>query len=147
MDLAYLTGQRPSDILKISEHDIVDNALEIRQNKTDLKLRIGLSAKLLAVIQRIRNRKQEHKVYSTSLVVDECGEKLTASMLRSRFDAARLKARVAFQFRDLRAKAATDKADSSGDVRQAQRQLGHTTIGMTEHYIRERRGAKVEPTK
>jgi len=90
---------------------------------------------------------QQHKVYSTSLVVDECGEKLTASMLRSRFDAARLKAGVTFQFRDLRAKAATDKTDSSGDIRQAQNQLGHTTLAMTEHYVRKRRSAKVSPTK
>ncbi|MEO7621533.1 MAG: hypothetical protein ABIS30_00585 [Gallionella sp.] len=43
----------------------------------------------------------------------------------------------------MRAKAATGKAESSGDIRQAQKQLGHTTIGMTEHYTRNRRGEKV----
>jgi integrase len=51
------------------------------------------------------------------------------------------------QFRDLRAKAATDKADSAGDIRQAQRQLGHTTITMTEQYTRQRRGHKSSPTR
>jgi integrase len=51
------------------------------------------------------------------------------------------------QLRDLRAKAGTDKAESSGDVRAAQRQLGHTSVVMTEHYIRARRGAKTTPTK
>ncbi|QKM50202.1 hypothetical protein B7760_04263 [Burkholderia glumae] len=45
------------------------------------------------------------------------------------------------------AKAGTDKTDSTGDIRQAQKQLGHTTIGMTEHYVRNRRGDKVKPTR
>lgn len=52
------------------------------------------------------------------------------------------------QLRDLCAKAGTDKAaESSGGVRAAQRQLGHTSVVMTEHYIRARRGAKTTPTK
>ncbi|WP_420800830.1 hypothetical protein [Pseudomonas cavernae] len=37
-----------------------------------------------------------------------------------------------FQFRALRAKASTDKAESSGDILQARDQLGHTTVVMTE---------------
>jgi len=53
----------------------------------------------------------------------------------------------AFQLRDLRAKAATDKADSAGDIREAQNQLGHTSVVMTEQYTRNRRGAKVTPTR
>ena len=52
----------------------------------------------------------------------------------------------AFQFRDLRAKAATDKADAQ-DMRQAQRQLGHASVVMTEAYVRARRGDKVTPTR
>ena len=52
-----------------------------------------------------------------------------------------------FQMRDLRAKAGTDKAESSGDIMRAKDQLGHTTVGMTEQYIRNRKGKKVMPTK
>lgn len=47
------------------------------------------------------------------------------------------------QFRDLRAKAGTDKAESSGDILQARDQLGHTTVAMTEQYIRERKGKNI----
>ncbi len=75
---------------------------------------------------------------------------MTADALRFRFDRARKVAGVEkgiFQFRDLRAKAGTDKAESSGDIRAAQLQLGHTSVVMTEHYVRERKGDKVEPTK
>jgi hypothetical protein len=43
-----------------------------------------------------------------------------------------------FQLRDLRAKADTDKAEASGDIMQARDQLGHTTVVMTEQYIRDR---------
>nr|WP_256579651.1 hypothetical protein [Pseudomonas sp. K2I15] len=48
--------------------------------------------------------------------------------------------------RDLRAKAGTDKAQSSADTLQARDQLGHTTLVMTENYIRKRVGKKVAPT-
>ncbi len=50
-----------------------------------------------------------------------------------------------FRFRELRAKAGTDKSDST-DMRQAQ-QLGHKNLKMTETYVRKRAGAKVTPTK
>lgn len=52
-----------------------------------------------------------------------------------------------FQMRALRAKAATDKEESTGNIREARDQLGHTTIGMTEQYIRVRKGMKVTFTK
>ena len=105
-------------------------------------------------------RKKGHKVRSLSLVCNEAGQPLTAFALRSRFDKARAAAAKAlcadgqaglaaavedFQFRDLRAKAGTDKAESR-DIREAQKQLGHQTLRMTEHYVRNRRGEKVEPT-
>lgn len=75
---------------------------------------------------------------------------MTRDALRGHFDRAREAAGISkelFQFRDLRAKAGTDKAESSGDIRQAQKQLGHSNITMTETYIRERKGSKVTPTK
>lgn len=75
---------------------------------------------------------------------------MTPAMLRSRFDKARKAAgieKVEFQLRDLRAKAGTDTAELSGDILKARDQLGHTTVVMTEHYIRERRGKKVSPTR
>ncbi|CAG8866445.1 hypothetical protein PS861_01462 [Pseudomonas fluorescens] len=75
---------------------------------------------------------------------------MSVAMLRGRFDLARDAAGVAkseLQMRDLRAKAGTDKAESSGDILQARDQLGHTTVVMTEQYIRNRKGKKVSPTK
>jgi len=75
---------------------------------------------------------------------------MTVAMLRRRFDLTREVAGVPkseFQMRDLRAKAGTDKAESSGDIMQASDHLGHTTVVMTEQHIRNRMGKKVTPTK
>ncbi|WP_339436385.1 hypothetical protein [Pseudomonas sp. EL_65y_Pfl1_R32] len=49
--------------------------------------------------------------------------------------------------RDLRAKAGTDKAQSSEDMLKARDPLGHITVVMTEHYIHKRIDKKVTPTK
>ncbi|QVQ29162.1 tyrosine-type recombinase/integrase [Achromobacter deleyi] len=78
------------------------------------------------------------------------GLPLTAGALRDRFDKAREAAGVpkaGFQFRDLRAKAGTDKTESAGDIRQAQKQLGHGSVTTTEKYVRRRKGDKAGPTR
>jgi integrase len=150
MELAYLTGQRPSDVLKMRESDIVGGMLQIQQNKTGAKLRISIEGELSNLIERIKERKSQYKIRSLHLIVNESGQKFTCFMLNSHFDKAREKAGIDkkdFQFRDLRAKAGTDKAESSGDIRQAQKQLGHKNAIMTERYVRDRKGNKVTPTK
>lgn len=157
MDLAYLTSQRPSDVISMSEMDIKDGVLSVEQHKTGKKLRIEVIGQLATLIDRIRARKQTYKVHTLVLICTETGRPLTQSGYRDRFDKARELAiknnpKLAdaireFQFRDLRAKAGTDKEFDSGSMHQAQMLLGHTTITMTEHYIRKRRGETVKPTK
>jgi hypothetical protein len=50
---------------------------------------------------------------------------------------------VNFQFRDIRAKAATD----TGDLAHSQRLLGHKNRNMTEHYVRAHTGTLVKPLR
>lgn len=136
MDLAYLTGQRPADLLKMTETDFKDGELIIRQNKTDKKLRISIEGELYTVISRIMTRKAGHKIRSLSLIVDDSGQRMMPWVLQRHFRQAREAAGIdpsAFQFWDLRGKAGTDETESSGDIRQAQKQLGHATVSMTEH--------------
>lgn len=148
MDLLYLTGQRPSDVLNATEHQIRDKCLHFKQSKTGTRVPMTISDRLEAVLERIRARKQTHKVYCTRLVVNMAGRPLSLQMLQRGFYEARTASGVTgIQLRDLRAKAGTDKMVDSGDVRQAQRQLGHSTISMTEHYLRNRRGDATTPTK
>lgn len=156
LDLAYLTGQRPADTLRMSSLHINAGALTVVQGKTDKKLRIEITGELSALIERINGRKKTYQIHTLILICNELGRPLTELALRSRFEKARsaaakqniaIKEQIeAFQFRDLRAKAGTDKAESHG-MRAAQDQLGHESMAMTEHYVRGRLGQKVTPTR
>ncbi|EKS9913901.1 tyrosine-type recombinase/integrase [Burkholderia multivorans] len=148
MDLAYLTGQRPADVLKMDERDVRDGVVAIRQNKTGVRLRIEVVGQLATLLDQLALRKVTHNPRSTRLIVDEHGRPLGQAALRFRFDRARDAAGISkdeFQFRDLRAKAGTDK-ESTSDLRGAQSLLGHGSVTMTEHYVR-KRGTKVKPTR
>lgn len=161
IDLAYLAGQRPADTLKMSETDIRDGALSIRQGKTTKKLRVAISGDLATVIERIKTRKSTHQVRALALIVDEGGKKLSASALTGRWEHIRENAAKhleragdmsgadevrRIQFRDLRAKAGTDKEATEG-MSAAKDLLGHAGEGMTAHYVRHRRGKLVNPTR
>lgn len=164
MDLAYLTGQRPADVLIMSERDVVGDMLQVMQAKTGKRLRImlrredGSATQLAVVIARIRARPR--KVKSMFLLATKDGQRLSQSMLRTRFESARaaavklaleaatpemddLAGRVRqFQFRDIRPKAASD----IGDLAAASRLLGHTEQEITKKvYIRV--GETVKPTR
>lgn len=86
--------------------------------------------------RRLRARSRD---FAESLPAEiHAGQSLSYDTLRSRFDKAREDAGIPFaefQFRDLRAKAGTDKTDAEG-VGAAQGQLGHNSVTTTEIYIR-----------
>lgn len=172
MDVAYLTGQRPADVLKMMSTDIKEGALEVKQNKTKKRLRILLEkageerTQLGQLLDRIRARPR--KVKSLYLVATPAGTPLNKHTLRLRFDTARAAAAAAlveraeqtddkvaaaaamalaervrqFQFRDIRPKAASE----IGDVHAASKLLGHTEEEITKKvYIRV--GETVSPTR
>lgn len=148
MDLAYLTGQRPADVLSWTDEDVRDGVLYVRQGKTRERLRIATEGDLDDVLARIQARKAGYRVHCTRLVVNEYGRPIGVNAMSRRWAKARALAGVPeIQFRDLRAKAGTDTAEQAGDIRKAQRQLGHRSIRMTEHYVRNRRGEMVESTR
>ncbi|MCM1511994.1 MAG: tyrosine-type recombinase/integrase [Oxalobacter formigenes] len=149
MDLAYLTGQRPGDVLKMQHADIQDGALVLQQQKTGKKLRILLAGTELAkVISRIRQK----KISSFYLVATPRGERLNMPMLRKRWNRAKEKAMLdcpeiaekikKFQFRDIRAKAASD----IHDLKDATALLGHSEQKLTETVYR-RLGKTAHPTR
>lgn len=157
MRLADITGQRPGDVLRMNEGSLSGSVpggiLHVRQGKTGAKLRLVVEGALADLVTEIREFKrtveQQSRVRVIALLVNEAGQPLTKYMLRSRFDDARARAGVKkdlFQFRDLRAKAATEIDEASG-TRAAQALLGHTTEGMTADYIRHKVGKKVSPIR
>lgn len=157
IDLGYLTAQRPADVIKMYETDIVDGKLNIEQAKTGKRIRIRIAGELKSVIDRIIERKKGFKVRSLALIVDEHGKPLSQRAIWQRFQSAKAKAILQdpklkeeieqYQVRDLRAKAGTDKAIETKDIRAAQKLLGHKSVGMTERYVREIRGDEVDPTR
>ena len=96
-------------MLKLKRTDIRDGALWITQNKTGARLGINITGQPAAVITRINERPR--KVIGAYWIQDDSGQPLTQGALRSRFDKARTLAKVDFQFRDIRARAATDTGD------------------------------------
>lgn len=157
MDLAYLSAQRPADVLKATRQHAQEGLLKVRQNKTGAKLRIELIGRLGALVERLLHV-QPGKVASAYLVRNENEQPLTYDAMTDRFEKARrlsIEAAIAdgntalgeslrsFQFRDLRAKAASDLED----LRAAQGLLGHGQQSTTQGYVRARVGDRVRPVK
>lgn len=148
MDIAYLTGQRPVDIVKIHRSHIYDGILHITQQKTGAKLRIAIIGQLQEIVER---RLQDKEGY---LFLNTWGNPMTRALVTNNFLDVKRKAIALypelrkeleqFQFRDLRAKAGTDKSLSAGDD-EARKQLGHTSLRMTKRYIR--KDKVISPTK
>jgi integrase len=136
MDLAYRTGQRPGDVLKARRQDIADGALWFAQEKTDERLGVNIVGELARVLERVLARSRA--VQSVYLIADQRGQRVLYNALNDRFRKAR--GAATWQFRDIRAKTATDLPD----LKKAQRLLGHADETTTNIYRRSR-GDIVEP--
>jgi integrase len=155
LDVAYAIGQRPADVLKVSESDVRDGMLHVRQNKTGVEERFRITGRLQRALARSRQRKQGRVVRPLALLVNERGRALTESMLRGRFDKARKTAAAAnpalaeqirqMWFVDMRPKAVTDRAEERG-VAAAQRMAGHANVATTGIYVRSS-GDVIEPNE
>lgn len=161
MDLAYLTGQRPADVLKIAATDLNNGFLLIGQGKTEKRLRIkledaGIQSDLSTFIDDLLERRAMNGVKTSTLITNASGLRMSQQMLRNRWDDAREKAAAKsatggnptlaanirqFQFKDIRPKAASEI-----ELTHASRLLGHSTEDMTKKVYR-RLGEIVKSTK
>jgi integrase len=143
MDLALRTGQRPSDLLKMTRQDIKDGELWIVQVKTGAKVGIRIEGKLKAALERILARPR--RIQSMYLIATDDGQRMTYDALNRQFVKVRRAAMnetgmATWQFRAIRAKAATD----SPDIKRAQGLLGHASELTTAVY-RRNKGVAVPP--
>lgn len=160
MDLAYLTGQRPADVILMRSDDREGDYFMVIQGKTKQKLRIMLKTEagensLGKLIREISERNAHHP--SKYLLINKHGKRMTKGMLRLRWDKAREKAQQkaiedgdpmlaakisGFQFRDIRPKAASEIVD----IGDASLLLGHTKQEITKRVYR-RVGVTAKPSK
>lgn len=151
MDMMLFTGQRNSralyakkaDIKKVT-HPITGNqvdALFFEAQKNGKRVFVVIEGEFQTVIERMMNRKRS--AISQYFIADENGQKIKASKIRTLFDNARKASGVNFQLRDIRAKVASDE----DDFQTAHDRLAHTTRGMSEQYIKNRKGITVLPAK
>lgn len=161
MDMAYLTGQRPADVLKVAVTDLNAGFLMVKQGKTEKKLRLlleddGVQSGLSAFISNLQERRTLAGIKTSRLITNTSGLRMSAQMLRNRWDEAREKAAIKagadgdtalavlirqFQFKDIRPKAASEI-----ELTHASRLLGHSIEEMTKKVYR-RIGEIVKPTK
>ncbi|WP_259174960.1 tyrosine-type recombinase/integrase [Pseudomonas sp. BIGb0164] len=160
MDLGYLTGQRPADVLIMRSDDTEGDYFLVTQGKTGQKLRILMRTdagenSLGRLVREIGERNAGHP--SKYLLINKHGKRMTKGMLRLRWDKAREKAQQnaiekgdpllaakigRFQFRDIRPKAASEIID----IGDASLLLGHSKQEITKRVYR-RIGATAKPSK
>ena len=146
MLVAYLCSQRVSDTLNLKVSDFREGALWVRQAKSGQRLRVALVGEFAEVVEQIMAEREDAK---HDFLCARNGRRISYNQLRYGLDKARRLAGVEkdeFQFRDLRAKAGTDKDEEAG-LSAAKDLLGHKNSSMTVHYVRHRKGKLVNPTR
>lgn len=162
IDLAYLTGQRISDLLELrwkrdaddpDAPHVTDAGLLFRPEKTasttGQALRVAWTPRLVDVVERIRRiqaerllkRRADQRVVSGYLITGQDGKPLTYWGASSAWRRAVKRAEVkGVHLHDVRAKALTDKERREG-MAAARRMGNHSTEQQTADYVR-RRGAQ-----
>lgn len=131
MDIAYQTGLRMADILKLTLRDVSEAGITIRTNKDRKNLVFEWTPELRGVVERSRER----KITGLALVCTRDGGRYTESGFKSVWQRLIVKAYQTgviserFQFRDLRGKTGSDSDD-------AQKLLAHNNAATTNRHYR-----------
>lgn len=134
LEMAYLTGQRISDVLAIHLSDISSEGVAFAQQKTGAKLIVAMTPDLEEVIARAKALPR--KVRTLTLFCSRAGKPVSYATVKMAFRALREKTGIEdVTIHDIRAKSLTD-ADREG--KNAQTLGGHSDPKMTARYLRGR---------
>lgn len=143
MDLAYITGQRRTDLLSMQRSQLTDAGIIITQSKTGKKLLLEWSQDLRNIITRALNELPAPGIQSVYVICDQRGQRRRDAAFTTAWTRLINKCiengslMEPFQFRDIRAKAGSD---SDG------KHLGHQSEAtLKRHY--KRLPENVKPTQ
>jgi integrase len=119
---------------------MVGESLEVRQKKTSQRISFSMTPELHGILHSARKR----PLLGLTVIANTRGKPVTKDMLGIAWRAACKAAGVVAQFRDIRAKSATD-AKRGGQNYQAL--LGHANPAMSERYIKRRETVMAEPVR
>ncbi|MBC7502656.1 MAG: hypothetical protein H7315_19485 [Herminiimonas sp.] len=83
--MAYLTGQRLADALRMTDAGFADGFLIVEQGTTQKKLRINITGKLAELLGQRAVRKAQYKIEHRQLLMNQDGISLTKAVLRKHF--------------------------------------------------------------
>lgn len=146
MDLAVLTGLRPGDLLTLERSNLTNDGIVVSTNKTGKLLLIEWSDALRAAVKRSLSQKPQVR---QSIICNRQGKSYTVDGFAAIWYRAIRKAvkdpasalQEPFQFRDLRAKSASDDTIEAASLR-----LGHADPRITERVYR-RRPKRAKPLR
>ena len=128
--LALYTGQRQSDVLRMTWGDIDGSHIKVRQDKTGEHMVIAIHPDLRAHIDTLAKR-------PGPIALNSRGEPWTADGFKSSFaDAKRGLEITGLVFHGLRHTAASRLYEAGNDVDDIMAVTGHRTRKMVEHYIK-----------
>ena len=141
MRLAYLTGQRPSDTLRLTWRDVTERDgrtfVLCSQSKTRKQVDVEAGPELVALLSELRER----PMAAIRLVILPSGKPASLRMVQDRWKAAAAVAGITdANFADLRAKSASDEQIGATE------RLGHQDERITKRIYR-RTAGKARSTK
>lgn len=135
--LAWYTGQRESDILKMRWCDIKDGYLSVVQDKTGQELKIKIHDDLTKFLRSVRGNEPE------SYYVVSGKEPMTGSAFRAHFRRRRGSLGVNKTFHGIRKGVACSLAENGRSVKEIAAILGHKSIRMAAYYADQASGKKL----
>jgi integrase len=146
MDLAVLTGLRPGDLLALTRANLNEDGIEVATSKTGKRLLIEWSEALRSVVKRALAQAPQVR---QPIICNKQGKAYTVDGFNTIFYRAMCKAvedeksglTERFQFRDLRAKSASDDTAEA-----ASKRLGHADVKITERVYR-RKAERAKPLR
>jgi integrase len=143
MDVAYLTGLRPSDVVALRWEQIGERitVLPIKTQRSKVSISFAMSPELRAVLEGTRRR----PVVGLFVIATDKGRPIRLRRLQEYW--AALVRRLGItdcQFRDIRGKSGTD-AEAQGQ--DAQALLHHTSAAMTRRYLKHGQVKNTEPLR